>query len=716
MNIAIRQRGFNLIEIAIGLFIFAVGMLALASLQGQLTRSQADASVRSVATNIAEEEIELLRAFGRLDADPLGVVPAYADIQDGSKVVSRGGIDFTVTTNVTDYYYDRATDRFGTANPENLLVSDFKEIALTVSWGEAPGFRVTETVDLTAGEIGTGDIRLTETVSSVTTQGAGKASTQKNDEDITPDVTYTPGQNPEVVSLEIGENRFKESTTPKPRVYRSEELVETRFDVITYSQSESGALFLRREEFITVSCECQYAALPTEPETGGRRPTTWIGDEYELGEYVVKPVGVKAGNQQSQFCDECCRDHHDGGTVSGDPAAARYTPFRPSSDYLTAGVFSGDHRHYGRTNRGELVLAQNVGDRYVEACRMVRVDGFMRVAQDLRQEAKNVFPENFLDEAAELDAYSDWATQGADSFEGGLSGDYESAPPTFPSPPLAPAAGGFPTTTSLPTATGSVDQQLRSRAVYIDYLRDDLRAVIDCLRALPDGSPATDCESGAVTFDRAIPGGVLEVIPFFDVQLTWLDRWAEDPPNNPVDTSNETVLTSNAHSRGVAELTAGSGTSLVTARGHRGNLGLTDTDPVTPSFVAELRNASLEVEALSGTPPPPPGSVVINGLISSGVPGVRASDIQIEGTNAYCNRVPEGFACEFDPAASPVTLKVYGYKKQNTVLAACSLTLTKTSNGVDANGRGFAIFDLVPAPPLDPAVSHDVWIQADGCS
>ena len=44
-----KEPGFSLLELVIGMFIFSVGMLALAALQGQLTRSQVDASVRSVA-------------------------------------------------------------------------------------------------------------------------------------------------------------------------------------------------------------------------------------------------------------------------------------------------------------------------------------------------------------------------------------------------------------------------------------------------------------------------------------------------------------------------------------------------------------------------------------------------------------------------------------------------------------------------------------------
>jgi Tfp pilus assembly protein PilV len=42
-------------------------MLALASLQGNLTRSSSDANMRTVAANIAEQTIEDLRAFQEIE-------------------------------------------------------------------------------------------------------------------------------------------------------------------------------------------------------------------------------------------------------------------------------------------------------------------------------------------------------------------------------------------------------------------------------------------------------------------------------------------------------------------------------------------------------------------------------------------------------------------------------------------------------------------------
>ena len=85
--------------------------------------------------------------------------------------------------------------------------------------------------------------------------------------------------------------------------------------------------------------------------------------------------------------------------VAGDPGRARYNAFASSANYYDSsfGSLQGDHKHYSRNRFGELSLVASAGDLYVEACRMVRKDGFFRVAQDLRQEGLNNFPANYLE-------------------------------------------------------------------------------------------------------------------------------------------------------------------------------------------------------------------------------------------------------------------------------------------------------------------------------
>lgn len=58
-----RQRGFTLLEAMIALLVVAFGMLGLASMQTQLSRSSEVAMQRSEATRLAQQQIETMRAF-----------------------------------------------------------------------------------------------------------------------------------------------------------------------------------------------------------------------------------------------------------------------------------------------------------------------------------------------------------------------------------------------------------------------------------------------------------------------------------------------------------------------------------------------------------------------------------------------------------------------------------------------------------------------------
>ena len=63
----------SLLEVLIGILVFAVGIMALAQLQSSLARSAGDANTRTVAINIAEGVIERHRGFSRVSTDPDGI-------------------------------------------------------------------------------------------------------------------------------------------------------------------------------------------------------------------------------------------------------------------------------------------------------------------------------------------------------------------------------------------------------------------------------------------------------------------------------------------------------------------------------------------------------------------------------------------------------------------------------------------------------------------
>lgn len=60
MNSPRTQSGFMLIEVMISVLIFAVGVLALVSLQSAMTKAQTEAKVRSDAANLASELVGMI--------------------------------------------------------------------------------------------------------------------------------------------------------------------------------------------------------------------------------------------------------------------------------------------------------------------------------------------------------------------------------------------------------------------------------------------------------------------------------------------------------------------------------------------------------------------------------------------------------------------------------------------------------------------------------
>jgi hypothetical protein len=259
--------------------------------------------------------------------------------------------------------------------------------------------------------------------------------------------------------------------------------------------------------------------------------------------------------------------------------------------------------------------------------------------------------------------------------------------------------------TELPTAFGSNEQQLRSRGVYQDFLGDELRWAINCLQI--DGNTGDDC---------GVPGmtSALEITPFFDVQLTLLARWNEDPLNTPVDVTNETVTSDNTHSRGVAQKQPNvTGPSRVITTAHKGNLGLTATPPIDGNYFADLRDYNLYVNATDGStepPTPPPGGTTVSGMLVSAVGGFQTSSITVTGGDgAQCGQTDPTFTCIVPVVGAP-TMTVSGMTKGQSRYYACSSDPALTTYSA---GPGTTVFYL----PLGQDISGvRITVQATPCS
>ena len=97
-NTARAMRGFSLLEVLVAVVVLAVGLLALASLQGSLTRSAADAKVRARVAAMLSARMDQLRlgGYGALPATntPITTISTEADGCDPAS--TDGWIDSVV--------------------------------------------------------------------------------------------------------------------------------------------------------------------------------------------------------------------------------------------------------------------------------------------------------------------------------------------------------------------------------------------------------------------------------------------------------------------------------------------------------------------------------------------------------------------------------------------------------------------------------------------
>jgi hypothetical protein len=682
-----RMAGGMLLEVVLAIAVFAFGMLALVQLQGNLTRSSADANTRTVATNIAEEIVENIRGFTQVDpvVDPneWGYLELVGNALNTT--VTRGGMDYAVSAEISDFWWDKDNETFiknAATDPPTvpegvggLAYASFKLLKIDVAWNTSQDFYVDD--DNTA-VLGPGNITIYEIIPNSPPSLGAKIAANPNAAGNAPAAEHSPGDKPDIVALDLGGNVAKESTTPVPDIIRSGRLTETSFDVVTYNSATN--VFVRREEFVTVGCEC---ILHTDGDGGGFRPVVWNGVDYTAGEFVNKNYGESSNNQQSVFCDVCCRDHHDGGSGETDTNETKKQVYNPWS----GADGSQDHKHYRRTGNGQLVKAGN-GDEYAEACRLVRKDGFFRVAQDFNQEGFFGIPHDYLDNDFEVGEYSNYVNDAVDDF-------YKKNPSPMKQPgddPLIqftnPATGlkdrKLPamvpeTATNLPILVPpySEEQQLRSRGIYNDYLSDETKAKI------------TDCQDD---ISRCVlPGfnplvGLLAYYPYFDVQLTSLGTWREVIPNIPVHVTDEVIESDNSHSKGLAmKMTDEGNSSTIKIEFLQGNVGIAAVDPIVPppAMAAAVPTASGPRELFiqtTGSPTDYVGIEVTGDFLASSNK-IRTRDIEIRFGETQCGRTATGYMCiiptddQGNILTSNPTLSVSDISGNNQTFYACSTIL-----------------------------------------
>lgn len=359
------QRGFSMIEVMISIVVLGFGLLALAALQTSVIRSSSDTKAQTLALQLAKEKIEDIRAFETL--------AGYQAISTGSETtaISLGGVSFSRSWGVQRWAYNpdplvNAFELLGTETgptPVGFVENnEVKLVAVTVSWTDANG--VTQTVGL---EDGIGALSPADG-SKVVLNNANTSQTRK------PKVLiYDPGASS--IPFATGNGSSTAASNPTPVIKgRTDAVAETLFDVLTYAGSSGVVQAQSRVETIVVGCTCSTANAPAATTARGFRPTYWNGYRYAPPVATTdKPTagwtvpGGKNNTTESDRCDACCRDHRDPTGITG----AKFDPWRAT------------HNHY--LVSGSTRTLANTGT-YTEACRLIRVGGFFRVAADLRND------------------------------------------------------------------------------------------------------------------------------------------------------------------------------------------------------------------------------------------------------------------------------------------------------------------------------------------
>jgi hypothetical protein len=136
----VHQRVFPLVEWTLATAVLAGGILLYTEARADLDGEVAEDRLSTLASRLAEAAIDTQRHFTWLGAEPDSAMPAYAEIVDGEMVTTMAGVEFLITQRVDDYYWDRASGRYSTAVPAGAVHSDFKSLAVTVSWEDPRGY------------------------------------------------------------------------------------------------------------------------------------------------------------------------------------------------------------------------------------------------------------------------------------------------------------------------------------------------------------------------------------------------------------------------------------------------------------------------------------------------------------------------------------------------------------------------------------------------
>ena len=672
-----RERGFSLIEVLVAVIVLSFGLLALAALQGSLFKASAEAKAQSVALSLAQEKLEYFRGYKTTEE-----FQSFTDGNDTAQTV--GGTQFTRSWTVSRYAHPTAGGNFAAVADTGATAAgyttnnEFKRIQVNVQWTDAEGKSRTVTLEDAIASLSPAD---SSKLSKYTSSGAVRG----------PQVMINdPTTEGGVIPIAIGDDTDTAATNPKPITAgnnNNQRVIETRFDIYTYSGANgSTAQATSRIETALAGCKCSYGTA--DATATAKRPTYWNGTRYVVPEDAsYTPLAGEANlnnnEAQSDLCTACCRDHHDPAGVEG----AKFDPrnsTHASGHYLlnsTTGAIGG-------------LVAPGSGGEYTESCRLIRVDGYFRVAADMYDDYSNLLETKndgtttgYLPTAAATTNYQNFVLSYLTNRVVTPTTNYNnilpvSAPGTVTSLESAYSINS-PSSITMPSSGGL--KWLHERGLYIDYLEDE------AVQAINDAKENCAGASGTPS-STELRDCVLKVLPFTSINLSELADWTPAAGTQIVVTNGEFKdSTDTTPVRG--KVTDGTNptnnqTTPATATIRRSNSGLTTQVGAIDTDDASTWTDSQDFLISGGTGNSGGSFTLTFGSYTFG--STTSSYPTIGLANAACNFASSGssrpnpYTCTSTSLSGSQTLTLGHYNTQ-TAVKRTTLTCTDSATGTTAS-------------------------------
>lgn len=724
----IRQRGLGILEVLIAVAVLSIALLSLGGLHTLIIKSSSQAKSRGIATTLAQQKLDQLRAYG-LSTDSAfafrsicnaDTMTANATNYNGTNFDNSipasvsGNMSFNRSWNVYGFNFTGNNaaptyDSGATCPPAAASTQppDLKLVAMSVNWTD---------------ENGEQQSMLLQSAISNMMASAGLSTINAACDDCAPKFELNPAYTSldDDIKHNLG-SELKRTSQPDPDTNRGNN--DTTSNTVTSFREEvynQQNQLVGQTTFVTVNCYCkQAAASTTDP---GLEPSILDSDirHFVVGEAntskrrgTLDTTSSDGLQDQPKICNICCRDHHD-----DSDATEKYDPFKPASDYGNSSI-RDDHNHYNWEIAPPSDVNNATNDRYAEACRMSWIGGQLRVLQDWRLENLIILEPNYFSLNANITKYTDFVAAFVTEFVKAIDSNYPGTMPRrdtiLATTSVADKKALLPSSYTTATTSTAITNQLMARGIYIDYMSIDLINTLKCKISLSStllpGGVTGGANPQCSTYGITQTGSYLHLIPFHDVNLTKLAKWTSSNGSNITVTSDSLLNnTEDTFSRGKLSGVALNTRACITAKINTSNTGLTVTDAIDPEdYSSSLTSPTLQVNpaeykfpvtygsSAATDPCITPPSTRISGTITAGAgTGLSSGDVYITVENVSsgqkCTLTGQGGSYDTATAcstelqdATDIKLHIWHYTHRTTGGSGATYLNCVLSNSVVAD-------------------------------